>query len=217
MSWVAQRVPDDGTGLSKRISSSIARGELRRVLDDAPPLLRMGREPRDQARQRRRHRVEPRDREHVHDVDDLVVVQAMAVDLEVDELVEQVVVACALGAPLGETNAELGIELGACGPADLLHLLHVPALVLEDAVLQVDEERRVLEREPEQPEEDRRRQRHAERVVELDVAVRRRNRRSARRRACGCRARAPPSSSARRSGRGACGSAGGCRRRGATG
>ena len=62
-------------------------------------------------------------------------------------------------------------ELATGGPTDHLGLVAGGRFVLEDAVLHRDEERRVLHRQPEDPQEDGRRQRHAERVVQLDVPV----------------------------------------------
>jgi len=62
-----------------------------RVLDDAATVLGMGGEPSDDARQRRRHGVEAGNREHVQDLHDGVVVEAVAVDREVHELIEKII------------------------------------------------------------------------------------------------------------------------------
>ena len=151
--------------------SSIATGKTLGFADDARPELRVGREPGHDARQRRRDRVEAGNREHVHDVHDLVVVEAVAVELEVHELVEQVVVARTVGAPFVEPEAQVRAQLEAGGPTDHLGLVAGGRFVLEDAILHRDEERRVLDRQPEDPQEDGRRQRDAERIVQLDLPV----------------------------------------------
>ena len=66
---------------------------------------------------------------------------------------------------------EAHAQLDAGGDAEPLLLLHGGALVLEDAVLHGDQEVHVLERHAEEAQEDDRRQRHAEGVVELDPAI----------------------------------------------
>ena len=96
--------------------SSIAAGETFGFGDDTRPELGMRREPGHDARQRRRDRVEAGDGEHVHDVHDLVVVEAVPVDLEVHELVEQVVVARTVGAPFVEAGAQVRAELACRRP-----------------------------------------------------------------------------------------------------
>ena len=95
----------------------------------------------------------------------------MAVELEVHELVEQVVVARTLGASLVEAATQVCTQLAAGGPTDHLGVVAGGRFVLEDAVLHRDEKRRIVDGKPEDPQEDGRRQRDAERVVQLHVTI----------------------------------------------
>ena len=71
-----------GTGVSQRNSSSIARGDDRRVVDDLTPVLGVLGQEREQARERVGHGVEPGDEEEEADVEDLFARQLLAVDLD---------------------------------------------------------------------------------------------------------------------------------------
>jgi hypothetical protein len=147
------------------------RGEQRRLGDDAASLVGVAREPPHDARQRRRDRVEPGDREQVHDVDDLVVGQAVALELERHEAADEVVARHGLEPPLGQAGLQVRAQPVAGLDPDRLVLLERAALVLEDAVLHGDEEVEVLERHAEQAEERDAGKRDRERVVKLDPAV----------------------------------------------
>ena len=63
-------------------------------------------EPADDDAQRRRHRVEPGDGEHVHEVHDLGVVQLLAVELEAHERTDEVVAHVAGATPLVQAQGQ---------------------------------------------------------------------------------------------------------------
>ena len=65
----------------------------------------MARQPVQNARQRSRHGVETRDHEEVADVDDVVIAESVAVDLDLQEPDDQI------GAGLGFTATELDLTV----------------------------------------------------------------------------------------------------------
>ncbi|MDO8390333.1 MAG: hypothetical protein Q7V57_07575 [Actinomycetota bacterium] len=140
------------------------------MLDHPLALFGVLGEPGQDARQRRRDRVEAGDRKQVHDVDDLVLVELMTIDLEVDEGVDQVVVARPGAQPFLQPLAQVLTQLLALRAADPLALLHRGALVLEDPVLALDEEVEIGERQTEDLHEDGGGQRRAEGRVHLRLA-----------------------------------------------
>ncbi len=82
------------TGVSQRSSSSTARGTHGGVSDELPALLRLLGEVTEEAVERRRDGVEAGDQEQEADVEDVLAAQPVAVDLGVEELAQQIVLAC---------------------------------------------------------------------------------------------------------------------------
>ena len=146
-------------------------GEHGGVVDQLLTLLGMTGEVRHHVRQRRRHRVEPGDQQQEHDVEDLLATQTVAVDLDRQEAADQVVA----GLVGGEAAIELGVQ-------EVVHAPDDPVLIrlLLGGRCPLRADRRVLEFEEvvdhvggqaHELEEDARRQRHAERLVELDLGL----------------------------------------------
>ena len=141
------------------------RREQRRVGHEAVSFRRIACQPVDHARQRRRDRVEAGEHEQERDVDDVLVREAVPVDLGGEEPADQVV----LGFADRLAAVELGVEvLDELRPRRLLVLLVGRS---DDAVLHPQQERHVVERQTELAQEDLAGERLAEGREEVDCSV----------------------------------------------
>ena len=135
------------------------------VVEQTLPLVRMTRQPVDDARQRRGDGVESGQHEEERDVDDVLARERLAVDLGGDEPADEVVTRFAARLAPVEFGVEVLDHLGVGGDAVVV------VGRADDPVLEPDEEVEVVERQAEQGEEHHRRQRLAERVVQLDATL----------------------------------------------
>jgi hypothetical protein len=147
-----------------------------RLLGELPPRLGMLGQVAEEAVERRRDRVEAGDQEQEADVEHVLPGEAVAVDLDVQEVAEEVVSRLALARPLVEHPLEVGVDL--IGRLPLVRLGLGVAERLADHVVGPDrpvlhpqEPGKLVPRQAEHPQEDLRRERHRELPGEVDLVV----------------------------------------------
>ena len=128
----------------------------RGVLHDQPPLFRVLGQIREEALQRVGHRVEAGQEEEETDAEDLVIGQPVAARLGAGEHAQQILPR--LLAPVGQGLGEEALNLARVHALIGLHFLQVVPGGTENPVLHPQEHRQFRHREPEQPQEDRRRE-----------------------------------------------------------